>query len=203
MSIRTRIFSLAAMAALFAAFGTLVFAQDTGTGNQDGMRQGDRRNRKADKRDNDRPGPDGGVDLRGLNLTDEQKAQLRTIREANRPDPGTVQETRTLIQARRSGTITPEQETRLNELQTQARERAQNVRTQVEGVLTPEQLQTVQNRREHRQERREERRERRGGDGTSTDGARRQPGARGETSPGGRAPSTGAPSPGVRRQGRP
>ncbi len=207
MAIRNRILSVAALLSLFALFGITVFGQDAGGTNQQGGQTANRRGPRAEKRD--KRAPDDGVDLHGLKLTDEQKAQLKAIREAYPPDPQAAQELRTLMQARRSGTLTPEQEERLNTLQTQARDRNQAIRTQIEGILTPEQLEVLHRRQERRQEqterrkeRREERREnRRDGDGTSTDGVRRQPG--GANSTGGRTPGAGTSTPGGRRQGRP
>lgn len=207
MAIRRRILSTAALLAASVVFGSTGFGQDTGTTNPQGGQAATRRAPRTEK--SDKRSPDGGVDLHGINLTDEQKAQLKAIREAYPPDPQAAEELRTLMKARRSGTITPEQQERLDTLQTQARDRSQAIRTQIEGVLTPEQLETLHRRQERRQEqmerrkeRRQERREdRRDGDGTSSDGIRRQPG--GATSTGGRAPGAGTSTPGGRRQGRP
>lgn len=209
MAFRTKIFSSAALLAAFAIFGITGFGQNTGTANQAGGQSSARRAPRAEKMD--KRAPNDGVDLHGLDLTDEQKAQIKTIRESYPPDPQAAQELRTLMKARRSGTITPEQEERLNALQTQARERSQAIRTQIEGILTPEQLETLHRRQERRGDRNERRREnrqerredRRNGDGTSTDGVRRQPGERGVTSTGGRTPGAGSTAPGGRRQGRP
>lgn len=206
MAFRTKIFSTAALLAAFAILTLSGFGQGTGTANQQGTQGATARAPRGEKRDRN-----DGPDLHGLDLTDEQKAQIKTIRQTYPPDPQVQQELRTLIQAQRSGTITPEQQERLQALRTQEQQRFETVRTQVESVLTPEQLEKVERRRERREERNERRREnrqerredRRNGDGTSTDGARRQPGDRGVTNTGGRAPGAGSTAPGGRRQGRP
>src|SRR5215218_6614823 len=49
----------------------------------------------------DRRGP-GGFELRGINLTDAQKEQIRQIHEANKPGQALQDEMRTLHEAKRN-----------------------------------------------------------------------------------------------------
>lgn len=99
--------------------------------------------------------------FRGLDLTDAQKAQIKSILEANKPDQATMDEMRGLMEARRSGTLTDEQKERFRTLREQARAKGQAVHTQLLAVLTPEQRQRLEQKREEMRERREERRQQR------------------------------------------
>jgi P pilus assembly/Cpx signaling pathway, periplasmic inhibitor/zinc-resistance associated protein len=101
----------------------------------------------------------GMMELQGLNLTDAQKAQIKTIHEANRPDEGTMQQMKTLMEAKRGGTITPEQTEQLKALRKQQREKMESVHQQVLAILTPEQRQQLDKNREDMKKRWEERRE--------------------------------------------
>lgn len=97
--------------------------------------------------------------LRGIELTDAQKAQIKSIYEANKPDQAAFEEIRTLRQAKRDGTITPEQTERMKALREQARQKHESVRQQIDAILTPEQKQQIEQRKQDRQKRREERRQ--------------------------------------------
>lgn len=78
--------------------------------------------------------------IRQLDLTDQQKQQLRSIRQMQ--GQGTQaprQEMRQLMQKRRAGTLTPQEEARAKELWQQLMQSRQGVRTQLMTVLTAEQ----------------------------------------------------------------
>lgn len=98
----------------------------------------------------------GGA-MRGLNLTEAQRAQIKAIRDANKPDPALREELKTIHQSRKVGTdLTPEQKARINTIRDQMRTKSQNVKDQILNVLTPEQrTQMEANRAQMRQ--REER----------------------------------------------
>ncbi len=99
--------------------------------------------------------------LRGIELTAEQRTQLRTIMEANRPAPETRTEIRTLAIAKRDGTITAEQQERLTVLKQQGKAKALAVKEQVKAILTPEQKDQIEAKKAEMKQRMVERRQRR------------------------------------------
>ncbi len=78
--------------------------------------------------------------LRELNLTDDQKQQVRAIMERNFESTKALrEEMRTLGQKRFEGTLTPEEQTRARELHQQMAQTMTSAMTEVQGILTPEQ----------------------------------------------------------------
>ena len=78
--------------------------------------------------------------LRELNLTDEQKQQVRAIMERNFESTKVLrEELRTLGQKRFEGTLTSEEQTRAKELHQQMAKSMQSAMTEVQGILTAEQ----------------------------------------------------------------
>ncbi len=128
--------------------------RDGRRGMRDGMRQGGRGKHRFGRRGGMRMGG-----FRGLNLTEAQRAQMKSIMEANRPNESVRTEMRTLMQAKRDGTITPEQQERARTLKAQGREKAGLVRQQMLAVLTPEQVQQMEQRKLEMKQRWEERRQ--------------------------------------------
>src|SRR5713101_7023675 len=83
-------------------------------------------------------GPLGG--LRELNLSDEQKQQVRAIMERNLDSTKALrEELRTLGQKRFEGTLTPEEQARAKELHQQMAQSMKSAMTEVQGILTAEQ----------------------------------------------------------------
>jgi protein CpxP len=163
MSFNSKLSSLFAMVFAFAAFSVAVSAQDA-------AKVGD----KTDKMEHRGGGRHGGFgkgmrgghggmmgELRGINLTDAQKEQLRTIHEANKPDLAVMEQMKSLMEARRAGTLTDDQKQQMKTLREQQRAKHEQVRAQVLAILTPEQLQQVEAKRQEMQQRREERRQQR------------------------------------------
>lgn len=164
MSIKRKLFTAIFFAFAVIGFNTVVSAQETTP-----------ETTKADKREwrKEKFGKKGGFlkeprgekrggilrELRLIELTDAQKEQIRSIIEANRPDPSTREEMRTLMKARRDGTITAEQNERLKSLMKQSLEKSQSVRQQVLAVLTPEQRQQIEQKKEEMQQKWEQRRQ--------------------------------------------
>ena len=99
--------------------------------------------------------------LRGIELSEEQKTAIKAIYDANRPDEAIREEMKTIMQARRAGTITPEQTERAKQLRSQSREKGEAVRLQIEGILTPEQRTQIETKKAEMKQRREERQLRR------------------------------------------
>jgi Spy/CpxP family protein refolding chaperone len=101
----------------------------------------------------------GMAGLRQLNLSDQQRQQMRSIAQAQGQSTQTQrQELRQLMQKRRTGTLTPQDETRAKELRQQLMQSREGVHTQMLTVLTPEQKtqldQMIKIRRENRGNRR-------------------------------------------------
>lgn len=165
MALKNKIISAITMVFAIVALSTFVSAQDTtkesndqkpkrewrkGDGFGKGMGRGFRRGGK-------RGGPMAG--LRGINLTDAQKEQIKGILEANKPAEGLREEVRTLARAKKDGTITAEQQARLTTLKEEAKTKGRLVHEQIQAVLTVEQKQQIETRRQEMRQRMEERRQ--------------------------------------------
>ena len=165
MSLKTRFFSIAALAIATATFSTFVAAQETTTTTQEGVQKQEKHERKGYGRRGGldkgmRGGKHGGMrGLRGIELTDAQKEQFRALHEANRPNDAIRQEMKTIAQARHDGTLTPEQTERLEALRSQAREKGEGIRAQIDAILTPAQRQQMEANKEEMRKKMQERRE--------------------------------------------
>ena len=94
-----------------------------------------------------------------LNLTDAQKEQIHSILEANKPDPKTFEELRPLMEAKRNGTITAEQEATLKAHREQMKQKHDQVKQQLLGVLTTEQKAQLEKMKAEWKQKREERKQ--------------------------------------------
>ena len=166
MSLRTRFFTITALAIATATFSTFASAQATPANSSDNdQTQGERK--AYGKRGGHDKGMHGGKHggmrglrgLRGLDLTDVQKVQLKAIYESNRPNEAARAEMQTLRQAKRDGTITAAQQDRLKTLRLEGREKAEAVRLQIQGILTAEQRKQLETRKTEMREKMRERRE--------------------------------------------
>ena len=108
-------------------------------------------------------GRHGGQEMmfRGLNLTDEQKAQFKTLRESNRPDAATIAELKAIRESRKaSGDLTQEQKDRLKVLREQGRTKAMAAHEQMLNILTAEQKAQLEQKKvemkQHMQERKQQ-----------------------------------------------
>lgn len=89
--------------------------------------------------------------LAQVNLTDTQKQQVRTIIQRQAESTKTQrEELRQLMQQWRTGTLTPEGQTRAKELRQQLMESRKGVHAQMQNVLTAEQKAKLQEMRELR-----------------------------------------------------
>ena len=92
--------------------------------------------------------------LQGIDLTEAQKAQIKSILEANKPDPAILAELKAIHDARKAGqTITDEQKARVKAIREQQREKAKSVHEQILNVLTPEQKALIETRKAEIRER--------------------------------------------------
>jgi len=164
MSFKSKFLSAITASFAVAAFSTFAAAQETPRAAEktDGQKA-EKMERKGFAKHGERGMRMGGGmhGLRGIELSDVQKEQLRKIHEANRPNDAARQELRTLAQAKRDGTITADQQERMRTLRSEARAKGQAVRLQIEAILTPEQRQQIETRKVEMEKKRQERREQR------------------------------------------
>ena len=146
MSLRTKFFAGVFAVSAFAVAG---YAQD----NKAETKTGDAKIER--KRDHAGRGMFGGGFGRlgrggffGIELTDAQKAEIHKILEANKPDRAALQEVRTLMKAKFEGTITADQQSRIDALRAELKEKAKSVHAQLEAVLTPEQKAQIEQRKQ-------------------------------------------------------
>ena len=167
MSFKSKFFPAITLAVAVGAFSGYASAQTTpAQTEQDSVQKQEKREgrgfgRRGDKgMRGDHRGGFGMRGLRGINLTDAQKEQLRGIMEANRTaDKGTHEEFRTLRQAKRGGTLTAEQQERLQTLREQMKQKSEQTKAQILAILTPEQRTQLEKQKEEMQKRREEHRQ--------------------------------------------
>ena len=99
--------------------------------------------------------------FRFIELTEAQKVQLKAIHEANKPSQEFRDEMMTLRTAKRAGTITADQQARIDTLKAQAKEKHASVKTQIEAILTPEQKAQIETKKAEMKLKMEERRKQR------------------------------------------
>ena len=100
--------------------------------------------------------------LRGIELTDDQKAQIKAIHEANKPNPTDFEALKAIRETRKSGgTITEEQKAQLKQFREARKAKREQVHQQILAVLTPEQKTQLETRKAEMQKRREERKQNR------------------------------------------
>ncbi len=168
MSLKTKFFSFLTVVIGVAAFSTFTFAQDNkaATPSTDKIEKPRGEGREFGKRKFDgegfggHRGRHGGKfhGLRGIDLTDAQKEQIRVIRENNKPDAATMQEFKAIREARKAGTaITPEQKERMKALHEQSRAKAESVHQQILAVLTADQKAQIEKMKLEMKQRHEER----------------------------------------------
>jgi Spy/CpxP family protein refolding chaperone len=173
MSYKQKIVSVVATGFAVVSFSALGAMAQTGTtaqpqDNNNTQRQERREHRRGGfgKHDGEgrggkhRGGKMGMRELRELNLTDAQKQQIRDLMQANHnQNPQDMQEFRQLVQAKRDGTITPEQTERLKTFKQQMRQNSDQTHQQILAILTSEQRAQLEQLKEQRREQMKQRRE--------------------------------------------
>lgn len=163
MSFRSKILPVLSLTFAVGAFTTFTFAQDSTPASpapdkvERKFKGG--RSMMGDRAFGGRHGKRGpGMELRGINLTDDQKAKIKSIREANKPDQATMTELRTIREARKNReTITPEQQARLKEFREQSMAKMKAAHEQILAILTPEQKAQIETRKTEMRQRFENR----------------------------------------------
>ena len=97
-------------------------------------------------------------EFRDLNLTDAQKAQIKSILDANKPDQATLDQMQALREVRKNGTeLTADQKAQLKALRQQQAQSMRSVHEQIMNVLTPEQKAQLEQKRQEMKQRWEQR----------------------------------------------
>ena len=175
MALRKKFFTTTTLAVALGAFGMIASAQTTETPAADGTKveKGDRkggfgkRGGKFGKRGGMRHGGGHGMRggmgmLRGIELTDAQKEQIKAIRQANKPGEETMALMKSIREARKAGgTITEEQKAQLKSFRDDRKAKMQGVHEQIMAVLTPDQKTQLEAKKAEGMKRREEFRQKR------------------------------------------
>lgn len=94
--------------------------------------------------------------LHQIELTEEQRARIKELHVANKPDAAVRDEMKAIHAAKRAGTITEEQKARARALREQAMLKREQLHQQVLNILTPEQRQQIETRKQEMKTRKEE-----------------------------------------------
>ena len=163
MSLKSKFVSVFASAMVLGSVAVVASAQTEAPAVKDGTEKAGKLDRKGFGRHGGfGKGMRGGdrAGLRGIELTEAQKAQIKQIHEANRPDASVMEEMKAIRETRRSGgTITEDQKVRIQALRDQMQAKRASVHQQVLAVLTPEQRQQLERRKAEMQKKREEMRQ--------------------------------------------
>lgn len=157
MSSRTKILSAVVMSFAILATGVAVSAQEAPSSTvtrEKQVRKGEKIRRHSYMRMRQ---PSIMREIRGLDLTDAQKAQVKIVLDNFKMDESTRTELKAIMQAKADGTATEEQNARLKAIHEQKKQNNELIRIQVEALLTPEQKEKLETRRAERQKRMEER----------------------------------------------
>lgn len=168
MSLKNKFFSGVALATAVFAFSAIGFCQEVTSTTTDKTDRVKGEHRGHGKRGygrgemgGKRHGGRGMGMMRGIELTEAQKAQFKAIHEANKPSAELREEMKSLHMAKRAGTITADQQLRIDTLKAQAKEKHQAVKAHIDAILTPEQKAQIETKKAAMKVRREERRQQR------------------------------------------
>ena len=168
MSFKQKLISTFTLVFAFAALTTFVSAQDnTTTAPQDSATTNMRPEGRGYGRRNfgrEGRGDHGGKMMMGalsqLNLTEAQKTQIKSIMDANRTaNQGTHEEMRGLMMKKRDGSITADEQTKLEGLKQQAKASADQTHSSILAILTPEQRTQLDQMKVQREQQMKERRQ--------------------------------------------
>ena len=166
MSLKSRFLTVFTAAAATAALATFTMAQDSPS-----VPAPDKKaERSARGFGKDRLGGKGGFGrhgqmgmsmgrmggLRGVQLTDAQKEQIKAIHQANKPTGAYRDELKAIKEARKAGTLTDAQKDRVKAIRQEAMANRKKVHEQILAVLTPEQKAQIEQRRNEMKQKREE-----------------------------------------------
>jgi len=165
MSLKSKISSAFTLAFAVVAFATFVSAQDAAKteSNPQKFERGDhQRGMHGERGGHDGMRRGGMFGLRGIELTDAQKEQIRQIHEANKPTEAQMAEMKAMHESfKNGGEPTEAQREQMKAFRQQMRAKQESVRAQILAILTPEQRQQLEAQKAEREKRREEFRQQR------------------------------------------
>jgi Spy/CpxP family protein refolding chaperone len=164
MAIRSKLFSFFTLLFAVTAFTVFATAQETTPAPKDDAAKAEKREHRGFGKRGDKMGRHGGHGMRGfhgIELTDAQKEQFRAIHAANKPSPETIEQMRTLREAKRNGTLTADQEAQLKQFRQDQRAKGEAIKAQIDNILTPEQKAQVEARKQEMRQKMQEHRQRR------------------------------------------
>src|SRR6266536_4328603 len=158
--------SLPAAMIFILGSGAIAFAQQPQNPAPDGSRRHDRHDRMGQS-EGDRPGGmgrHGGDEFRGmreLNLTEDQRQQQRAIAQRHLETTKSQREELFKLREKRTqGTFTANDELRAKALRQELQSSMQNMHSEIEAILTPEQRTKLEKIRAEQKTRRDEMRKR-------------------------------------------
>ncbi len=168
MSLKSKFSSIFTLAFAVTAFAVVGLAQDAAKTQEDNTQKLEK-HRDGSGRHGKRGGHGrhggmrGGMfGLRGIELTDAQKEQMRAIHAANKPTEAQMAEFKAMKEARKNGgEITEAQRAEMKARREQMRAKHESVRAQVLAILTPEQRTQYETNKVEMEKRREEHRQNR------------------------------------------
>ena len=171
MSFKYKLISAFTLAFAIISFSTFATAQDTSVKPEDSMQNQEKAGRRGfgkrggfGKRDGmtgEKHGGGKGMmrSLRGLNLTDAQKEQTRSIFEKYKTSTQTKREEMSgLMMKKRDGIISAEEKARFKELRAQTKTSTEQMNNEILNVLTAEQRSQLDQKKKERRKNMEERR---------------------------------------------
>ena len=163
MSSKIKSLSILTLAIVFGVFAGAAAAQDTTTTTKDNVQKSERFERRG------KVGPrgegfrgmrhGGGLGLlRGINLTDAQKQQIHTILESNKPDQATMDQLKAIHEtAKAGGELTADQKAQIKAIREAQQAKMESVHQQILNLLTAEQKQQLEQRKQEMRQQMEER----------------------------------------------
>lgn len=99
--------------------------------------------------------------LRAIDLTETQKTQIKSLMETNWASfQSTNEELKGLMMKRREGTLTSDDQTRLEQFKNERKAAAEQMKITIMGLLTPEQTAKLDQMKAEREQRMQERKQR-------------------------------------------
>jgi protein CpxP len=168
MSIKRKFFSVITLAVAMFAFSTFISAQDSSKSDAPTppVKEGKygKRGFGEGRRGGDRGMHGGNImrSLRGIELTDAQKTQIKSLMETNKTTfQPQREEMRSLMMKKRDGSISESEKGRFDQLKNEMKASAQQMEISIMALLTPEQTAKVTQMKAEREQKMQERKQQR------------------------------------------
>ncbi len=166
MSFGRKIASVFTLAIAIIAFNSFATAQDTTEDTEKNkVERTERKQRFGGEGKRERHAKRGGHrgfmrGFFGLDLTEAQQTQIKTMIEIQRTGNQPLRdEAKNLFMKKRDGTITEAETQRLDEIKSEMKNSSEQLKNSILAILTPEQLQKLEEMKAERKQRMEERRQ--------------------------------------------